>query len=101
MPPPAPIEKGAVKAKVLILAGGADPMVPTSQVERFANDLKAAGADVRVVTYPGAKHSFTNPDAAKAGMEGLQYDANADKQSWSEMLKLFKETWQGQSPPPR
>jgi dienelactone hydrolase len=93
MPPSKPIEKGSVKAKILILAGGADPMVPPSEVTRFENELKAAGADVRVITYPGAKHSFTNPAADKAGMEGLQYNAEADKQSWAEMLKLFEQIW--------
>ncbi len=87
MPPTAPIEKGTVKARVLILSGDADPFSPPAQVTRFADELKAGGADVRVVEYPGVKHSFTNPDADRAGMEGLKYDAAADKQSWSEMLR--------------
>jgi len=68
-------------------------MVPPTEVSRFENELKAAGTDVRVVTYPAARHSFTNPDADKAGMEGLQCNAEADKQPWSEMLKLFKGLW--------
>ena len=68
-------------------------MVPPAQVERFENELKGAGASVRVVVYPGAKHSFTNPAADKAGVPGLQYDADADRQSWSEMIKLFKGIW--------
>jgi len=43
-----------------------------------------------VISYPGARHSFTNPDAGKAGMEALAYDAKADHQSWAAMLKLFR-----------
>jgi dienelactone hydrolase len=93
IPPSAPIKRGTVKARVLILAGGADPMVPADQVSRFENELKAAGAGVRVVTYPNAKHSFTNPDADKSGVAGLEYNAEADRQSFSEMLNLFKEIW--------
>ena len=31
--------------------------------------------------------------ADKAGVPGLQYDADADRQSWSEMIKLFKGIW--------
>ncbi len=93
MPPPGPVTKGAVKAKILILAGGADPMVPKDQITRFVDEMKSAGADIRVITYPGAKHSFTNPDADKAGVQGLQYNAQADKESWAEMLKLFKSIW--------
>src|SRR6266568_2527475 len=69
---------GKVEAPILIQTGGADPMVPKDKVEAFAKDLKDSGAKVEVITYPNAKHSFTNPDAAKAGMDGLAYDADAD-----------------------
>ncbi len=93
MPQPAPVKKGAVKAKGLILAGGSDPMVPQDAIARFVNEMKSAGTDVRVVTYPGAKHSFTNPDADKSGVPGLQYNAQADKESWAEMLKFFRSIW--------
>jgi dienelactone hydrolase len=95
MPQPAPIKPGTVKAPVLILAGGADPMVPADQVSRFERELKNAGADVRVVTYPGAKHSFTNPAADKSGVPGLQYNAAADRESWAEMLKFLERIWRG------
>ncbi len=93
IPPSAPIQKGAVKAKVLILSGEADPFSPPAQVNRFAGELKAAGADVRVVEYPGVKHSFTNPGADKAGVEGLQYNAAADQESWKARLQLFEQVW--------
>ncbi len=88
-PPPA---KGKVKAPILIQTGGADPMVPKDKVEAFAKDLKDSGAKVEVITYPNAKHSFTNPDAAKAGMDGLAYDADADQKSWTELLKFLKQS---------
>ena len=32
-------------------------------------------------------------DAAKAGMEQLAYNADADKDSWDRMLKLFAEVF--------
>jgi len=54
--------------------------------------MKAAGAKYQVITYPGAKHSFTNPDAGQAGMDALAYNADAAKKSWDAMLKMFKET---------
>jgi len=41
--------------------------------------------------YPGAKHGFTNPDAATYGMPQLAYDAAADRESWAAMLQLFRE----------
>ena len=88
-----PAQPGKVKARVLVLAGGADPFVPPEQVEAFKKEMQAAGARFEVITYPGAKHGFTNPDAAKYAMPQLAYDAAADRESWAAMLKLFKEIW--------
>jgi dienelactone hydrolase len=88
-----PAKPGTVKPRLLILTGGADPMAPPEQVEAFKKEMTEAGAKFEVITYPGAKHSFTNPDAAKAGMDALQYDADADQKSWAEMLRVFKEVF--------
>jgi dienelactone hydrolase len=87
-----PAEKGQVHARILALAGDSDPFVPAAQVTAFEKEMQAAGAQVRVKVYPHAKHAFTNPDAAKYGMPELEYNADAAKDSWNEMLKLFKET---------
>jgi dienelactone hydrolase len=86
-----PAAPGTIKARVLALVGGADPFCPPAQVAAFRKEMDAAGASYRVVIYPGAKHSFTNPDAAKAGMDQLAYNADADRRSWVEMLKLLRE----------
>ena len=88
-----PAEKGKIKARVLVCAGAADPFVPPAQVEAFKQEMKAAGAKFQVITYPGAKHGFTNPDAGSYGMEQLAYNAEADKKSWAAMLKLFKQVF--------
>jgi dienelactone hydrolase len=93
--PQHPAEPGKVKARILVLAGGADPFVPPEQVEAFRKEMQAAGAHFEIVTYPGAKHGFTNPDAGKYGMSQLAYDAAADKQSWAALVKLFREVFPG------
>lgn len=90
---PGPVDSGAVKARVLVLTGGADPMVPPEAVERFRAEMTAAGARFEIVSYPGVKHSFTNPAAGTAGMDALAYDAEADRQSWEAMLALFREVF--------
>jgi dienelactone hydrolase len=91
--PPGPQpQKGEVKTAILIQTGGADPMIPPEQVEAFTKEMKDAGAKVEVVTYPKAKHSFTNPDAGKAGMDALAYDAEADKKSWERLVKFLKQS---------
>jgi len=56
-----PARKGVVKPRILVQTGGADEMVPKKQVEEFRKEMTSAGAQFEVVTYPKAKHSFTNP----------------------------------------
>lgn len=85
-----PAQPGKIKARLLVLTGGADPMNPPETVAGFKKEMTAAGAKFDVISYPGAKHSFTNPDAGKFGMDALAYNAQADKQSWAAMLKLFR-----------
>lgn len=87
IPEPGPVEK--VKPAILIQTGGADPMVPVAKAEAFASELKNAGAKVEVIVYPNARHSFTVPGADKEGMEGLRYDPDAAKKSWTRMIEFF------------
>jgi dienelactone hydrolase len=93
IPPEAKVDSGAVKARVLVLTGGADPMVPAAQVDAFATAMRAAGARVDVITYPAAMHGFTNPRADSAGVQGLHYDATVDRESWAELLKMLREVF--------
>jgi len=86
-----PAQPGKIKARILVLAGGADPFVPPEQIDAFKREMQAAGARFDVIVYPGAKHGFTNPTAGQYGMDQLAYNAEADQQSWAAMLKLFKE----------
>jgi dienelactone hydrolase len=88
-----PAQPGKVKARILVLTGGADPFVPPEQVAGFEREMKAAGAQVQIVTYPGAKHGFTNPEAAKHGMSQLAYDPDADRQSWAALLELLNDVF--------
>ncbi len=88
-----PARKGAVKGRILVMAGTEDPMVPPAQVEAFKQEMTAAGADYRVIMMPGAKHGFTNPDAGSYGVDGLAYNADADKASWADLLELLKEVF--------
>jgi len=88
-----PALKGKVKAKVLVLTGAADPMIDSAQVAVFENEMKGAGVSYKLFSYPGAKHSFTNPDATATGEKfniPLAYDADADKKSWAETTAFLK-----------
>ena len=62
--------------------------------EADLKEMKKAAADYRVVVYPGAKHSFTNPEAddyAKKFKMPVGYNAEADKKSWEEMKRFLRE----------
>jgi dienelactone hydrolase len=88
-----PAQQGKVKAAILVFTGGADPMIPKEQVLAFEHEMEDAGVKAKVVTYPGVKHSFTNPDAGKTGMEGLAYDAKADRASWNAAMTFLKQAF--------
>jgi dienelactone hydrolase len=67
-------------------------MAPPKVVEAFETEMKNAGVDYRLTSYPGARHSFTNPDADKLGKEfnlPLAYNAAADKDSWKQLGELL------------
>lgn len=79
------------KTRVLVLHGAADPMITQEQLATFKKEMDAAHVRYEVIEYPGAKHGFTNPDADKAGVPGLAYDAKADEASFAALLKALKE----------
>lgn len=86
-----PAQDGAVKAKVLACHGDADTFVPPEQVTAFEKEMKDAGADAKVEHYADAKHSFTNPNADKYGIDGVAYNQPADEKSWKDMQVFFAE----------
>lgn len=78
-------DEAKLKAHIDVEHGGADPFVPAEQLAMFKARLDAVHADYQFHEYAGVKHSFTNPNAGKRGMAALQYDANADRESWTNM----------------
>jgi dienelactone hydrolase len=85
---PNPADDGNIKAKVLVLQGGADNFT-LADVPAFKKSLDDAKVDYQFISYPGAVHGFTNPDN-RGTIPGVKYDANADKKSWKAMKDFFK-----------
>jgi dienelactone hydrolase len=88
-----PQDAAAIRAKVLVCVGSADPVIPPEQRAAFEAEMTAAGVDWRLNLYGGAGHSFTNPAIDAMGMPGFRYDASADRRSWRAMLDLFDEVF--------
>jgi dienelactone hydrolase len=89
------VKPGAIKAKIRVFTGEADPIVPPEQVEAFKTEMANAKADYMLVSYPDVKHTFTNREAdsyaAQFGLP-LKYDNAADNDSWTRTLELLKAT---------
>ncbi len=91
-----PPQQGNVKAKLLVCAGGADKFNSEKDIEAFKSEMNKAGVDLRYVSYKGAEHAFTNPDATKLGKRfkiPIAYNKKADKESWTAMEKFFKQVF--------
>ena len=88
-----PVKKGDMKAQILVLTGGADPNIPEEQVNAFKKEMDTAGVKYEVVSYPGVKHSFSNPAATEIGKKyniPLEYNEAADKDSWKRIQSFLK-----------
>lgn len=77
-----------IEARILVLHGADDPLVPEEEVAAFREEMLALGAEWTLIAYAGAVHSFTNPDADS---EAARYHAEADAQSWQDLLKFLDE----------
>ncbi|MBF0271727.1 MAG: dienelactone hydrolase family protein [Magnetococcales bacterium] len=87
-------QPGGIRAKILVLHGNDDPMIPPNKVAAFQEEMNKAGADYRFIGYPGATHAFTNPEAdalAQRFKLSVAYHPEADQQSW-QALKTFLAT---------
>ena len=84
-------EAADIRAKVLVLTGAIDPVVPPEAVDAFEADLKTApDLDWQVVTYSGSMHAFTEP-GTDAPDYGAQFNPVAEARSWAAMKDFFAE----------
>ena len=82
---------GPITAKVLMMIGDDDPVVPAEDRASFAQEMKDAGADWQLHVFGGVGHSYTNREIDAMGMTGFAYNASADDRAWKLMLSLFDE----------
>ncbi|UTW07756.1 dienelactone hydrolase family protein [Pseudomonas benzenivorans] len=88
---PNPADAQHIKAPVLVLHGADDPSVPPVQVDAFVAEMKAAATDWQLISYGGAVHSFTNPQANNPGRN--QYHPQVAARSYRAMNDLFDEVF--------
>ena len=93
---PAPSDASSrTKARFLICHGALDPFVRKEQVAAFVTSMNDQKLDYQFVTYSGAVHAYTNPDADQLAfdnkLKGIGYNAAADRRSWAAMRSFFHE----------
>jgi len=85
------LEPKPIKAKVLAFHGWDDPMAPPEAMVALGKELTEAGADWQVHAYGHVAHGFTNPNASKLGIPGIQYNALAAERSWTSLINFLEE----------
>ena len=88
----APANKELLKAKILVCQGGSDKYSPEADQKMFKHQLDSIGAKYYFITYPGAMHAFSNPDATELGKKfnmAIEYNKAADMDSWKDMKKFL------------
>jgi dienelactone hydrolase len=86
-------QKGLIKGDILVCQGGADSFVPEAEQAAFKKSMDSVGAHYTFVSYPGAVHAFSNPNATAMGEKfklPIAYNAAADTASWKAMETLFQ-----------
>jgi dienelactone hydrolase len=90
----APQDAHNIKGKVLVCIGADDPVIPAEQRIDFEKEMRDGGVDWQLHLYGGVVHSFTNPDADKAGRTQIsRYNAKAAARSWAAMRAFLDEVF--------
>jgi dienelactone hydrolase len=89
---PSSLPTKKITAKVLVLHGNDDPMVPIDHVHDLEAELTETAADWQIHTYGHTMHAFTNPIANDPGF-GTVYNGIADKRSWQSLLAFLSEVF--------
>ncbi len=93
LPIPADGDLKGVKARILICHGAADAFIKEDTILKVRGAYDKAGVDYQMIYFGGAVHSFTVPGADAKKLDGIRYDANADRRSWAAMQALFNEVF--------
>lgn len=78
-----------VKAKILVLHGANDPVVPKADRDAFEAEMTPAKVDYQMVVFSNTVHSFTDPNAKVKGR--AEYNAETTKRAYTMLEDFFKE----------
>jgi dienelactone hydrolase len=85
-----PAKKGELKAPLLVMNGGDDKFISHELVDKFQDEMRAAGADWQFVNFGGAVHCFAEPDEHNT-VPGCNFNPAAYRRSMVMMHAFFNE----------
>ena len=88
---PDPTQARNIKGSVLVLHGADDPFVPAQQVQNFQDEMRTAKVDWHMVSYGGAVHAFTKPEAGNDPTQGQAYDPKAAERAFEALRDFYAE----------
>lgn len=88
---PLPAEPNAIRAKVLVQHGDADPVVPFGEVVAFMEEMRAARVNWEIDIYSEAMHSFTGEGVANKATPEAGLHPQSEDRSWHTTLRFLKE----------
>ena len=88
---PMPAQQNTIQAKILVLHGDADPLVPFEQLAAFRDEMRTAGANWELDIYGGARHSFTGEGVLDQASPEAGLHPQSDLRSWRTALGFLTE----------
>ena len=85
---------GPITAKLLMMVGDRDPVVPAADRAAFAAEMDSKDADWQLHVFGGVGHTFTNPAIDRLGRPGFAYDAKAERRAWIMAMSLLDEAFE-------
>ncbi len=86
------LEKGKLKAAILVCNGADDKFVSTTDIENFNKEMAINNADYTFINYDNSTHAFTNPMSTTTGQKfdmPIAYNEEADKKSFIDFLNFI------------
>jgi dienelactone hydrolase len=90
---PAPAAKDAIKAKLLVLHGSTDPVVPKAHRDDFETEMEAAAATWQMLLFSGVLHAYTDQGMDVPGI--AKYDETATRYSYAHMHQFLADAFAG------
>ena len=84
-------EPGAIQGHVVAYCGAGDPYAPLEDVDALRKEMIDAGVrNYQITVFGAAGHGFTDPDAARLQLEGVEYDELSNDLAWHGTLVLLQ-----------